>query len=273
MKNKRIIDTHVHIGRMLNFDMKESMVLEAMKKYNIEKILVSNSESAEADHQQVLLPPEYQISQETSFEKAIKFARENPKKIYVAPWFKPKTQKISDKMISLIKENLDITKAVKFHPYHSALDFDAKEMIPYIELAQEFNLPVLTHTGTGRNDHPQKVFNMAKKFPKVNFVMVHLGLGSDNSEAIELASKVDNLYGDTTWVSMESAIKFIKKVGSTKIFFGSDTPIDGTDTYHHNGQGDRSLYQDYFFELEKLISPKDYDNLMWKNALIFFGLE
>ena len=220
-----------------------------------------------------MLPPEYQINQEISFEKAIKFARENPKKIYVAPWFKPKTQKISDKMISLIKENLDITKAVKFHPYHSALDFDEKEMIPYIELAQEFNLPVLTHTGTGQNDHPQKVFNMAKKFPKVNFVMVHLGLGSDNSEAIELASKVDNLYGDTTWVSMESAIKFIKKVGSTKIFFGSDTPIDGTDTYHHNGQGDRSLYQDYFFELEKLISPEEYDNLMWKNALTFFGLE
>ena len=62
MKTQRIIDAHVHIGRSLNFDMKETDVLEAMKKYNIEKVLVSNSESAEADHEQKLLPQELQIS-------------------------------------------------------------------------------------------------------------------------------------------------------------------------------------------------------------------
>ena len=71
MKTQRIIDAHVHIGRSLNFDMKETDVLEAMKKYNIEKVLVSNSESAEADHEQKLLPQELQISQVKSLEKSI----------------------------------------------------------------------------------------------------------------------------------------------------------------------------------------------------------
>ena len=94
MKTQRIIDAHVHIGRSLNFDMKETDVLEAMKKYNIEKVLVSNSESAEADHEQKLLPQELQISQVKSLEKSIKFANENSGKVYVAPWFKPKTEKI-----------------------------------------------------------------------------------------------------------------------------------------------------------------------------------
>ena len=102
MEKKRIIDSHVHIGRMLNFDMKESMVLEAMKKYNIEKVLVSNSESAEADHNQVLLPAEYQISQITSLKKSLNFAKNNLGKVFVAPWFKPKTEKISSELISLM---------------------------------------------------------------------------------------------------------------------------------------------------------------------------
>lgn len=273
MKTLRIIDSHVHIGRSLNFDMKESMVLEAMEKYNVEKVLVSNSESAEADHEQRLLPPEYQISQEKSFEKAIKFARENPGKVYIAPWFKPKTEKLTEKMISLIHDNIDVTKAVKFHPYHSALDFDDSLMEPYLDLAEQFNLPVITHTGTGENDCPEKVYNMAKKFPKVNFILAHLGLGSDNVIATELVAALPNLYGDTAWVPMESTINFINKIGSHKLFFGTDLPIDGIDTYHHNPRGERSLYQDYFEKLPDLIAQEDYENLMWKNALNFFHLD
>ena len=272
MNTQKIIDSHVHIGRMLNFDMKESMVLEAMKKYNIEKVLVSNSESAEADHNQVLLPAEYQISQIDSFKKAITFARENLGKVFVAPWFKPKTEKISSELISLMEENLDIIKAVKFHPYHSALDFDSSENYPYFDLAEQFHLPIITHTSGGRNDNPKKIANVAKMFPKLNIVMAHLALGTDNLEAIETISKFSNLYGDTAWVPMESTINFINKIGSERLFFGTDLPIDGVDTYRCNPKGERSMYQDYCEKLPELISQNDYENLMWKNAERFSKL-
>ena len=270
MSTQKIIDSHVHIGRMLNFDMRESMVLEAMEKYNIDKVIVSNSESAEADHNQVLLPKEVQISQIESLKKVVTFARENPGKIFIAPWFKPKTEKISPELISLMEENLDIIKAVKFHPYHSALDFDAPENDPYFDLAEQFHLPVITHTSGGQNDNPEKVANVAKKFPKLNIVMAHLALGTDNLEAIETISKYSNLYGDTAWVPMESTIKFIQKIGSERIFFGTDLPIDGVDTYRCNPKGERSMYQDYFEKLPDLISTEDYQNLMFKNAERFF---
>lgn len=270
MNPQKIIDAHVHIGRVLNFDMNESMVLEAMKKYNIEKVIVSNSESTEADHDQVLLPKEYQTSQIDSFKKAISFARKNPGKVFIAPWFKPKTETISEELISLIEGNLDIVKAVKFHPYHSVLDFDSPENHPYFDLAEQFHLPVITHTSGGKNDNPEKVANVAKMFPKLNIVMAHLALGTDNSEAIETISKFSNLYGDTAWVPMESTIKFINKIGSEKIFFGTDLPIDGEDTYKCNPKGERSMYQDYFEKLPDLISEDAYNNLMFKNAERFF---
>ena len=78
--------------------------------------------------------------------------------------------------------------------------------------------------------------------------MAHMGLGSDNSKAIKLISSLPNLYGDTAWVPIKSAISLIKNSSSEKLFFGSDNPIDGKDTYLHNKTGDRSLYQEYFNE-------------------------
>ena len=87
---------------------------------------------------------------------------------------------------------------------------------------------------------------MAKRHPKVSFVMVHMGLGTDNTEAIALVSKLPNLYGDTTWVSLQSTFNLIHAAGIGKVLFGSDNPIDGKDTYLCNSFGQRSLYQDYF---------------------------
>lgn len=114
---------------------------------------------------------------------------------------------------------------------------------------------------------------MAKKYPNTNFVMVHLGLGSDNKEAIELCKAQKNLYGDTTWVSVKSTLEFIDKCGSERIMFGSDSPIDGKDTYAFNFKGERSLYQEYFGEFKEMISKEDYENIMWRNACRLFSIK
>ena len=102
--------------------------------------------------------------------------------------------------------------------------------------------------------------------------MVHMGLGSDNKEALELLGQADNLYGDTAWVPMETTIEAIKRYGSKKMFFGSDAPIDGVDTYLCNPWGERSVYQDYFHVLPEKISKEAYADLMWRNAAEVFGI-
>ena len=109
-------------------------------------------------------------------------------------------------------------------------------------------------------------------FPKVNFVMVHMGLGTDNEKALNLLDKAENLYGDTTWVPMSTTLSAIEKYGSKKMMFGSDMPIDGVDTYLQNPKGDRSIYRDYFHQLPKMISEKSYADLMYNNAVKVFGL-
>ncbi len=278
-----IIDTHVHIGGSdVGFSMSEEKVLAAMEKYHIDFCLVSNGDAVEVDHEQKLIPKEYQVSQEDALRRCITFARSNPGKIGVGIWVKPLTEKVTKELEQLIAENRDIVSALKLHPYHSKISPVDEKVRPFLELAKKYNLPVVSHTGTGPEDAPVHVYEAARKFPEIPFVMVHMGLGSDNKEALELLGKADNLYGDTTWVPVETTIEAVHRYGSRKLFFGSDMPIDGTDTYLCNPKGDRSLYQDYFkhplFEkncgrLAEKLDKDAYEDIMWRNAARVFGIK
>lgn len=268
-----IIDTHVHIGKMIGFNMPEEMVIESMKKYNIDFSIVSNIDSSEYDCDLKVVPIEHQHSQIESLQRSIKFARENKGKIGIMPWVKPGFEKVTEELEEIIKDNIDIIYGMKFHPYHSKTALDDPKVEPYLALAEKYNLTVTAHTGGCEEANCIHVYNAAKSHPNINFVMVHMGLGTDNEEAIKLLGKLPNLYGDTTWVPMESTIKVVKLYGSKKIVFGSDNPIDGLDTYHNNPKGDICVYQSYFKKLEKIIGKKCYDDIMYKNAIRLFNIK
>ena len=267
-----IIDTHVHTGNMLGFEMKEDDIIYAMNRYGIDHCLVSSINAAEFTHELKPIPAKYQHSQLECLNDVVSFAKKYPSKISAAIWVKPFGEKADYDLYKAINDNRKYITAIKFHPYHSNLPFDGKETYPFIELAQHYGLPVVVHTGGSDAASCSRVYNVAKRFPKTNFVMVHMGLGTDNSEAISLISRLPNLYGDTTWVPVESTLKLIRTAGIEKIMFGSDMPVDGRDTYLHNRRGERSLYQQYFHELKSLITPEEYDCVMYKNASSFFGI-
>ncbi len=267
-----IIDSHVHFGLSLDFDMKKEHVLYAMEKYGVSKMIVSCSNAAECDHDQQVLPKSLQVSQIKAAEDTIGFARENFGRIYAALWLKPLTEGFDESLYSLVESNIDVVKALKFHPYHSAVPFDDERIEAYMPLAEKYSLPVITHTGDGMCDGVERVAKMAERHPNVKFVMAHLGLGTDNQRAIELAVSHKNIYGDTAWVPMLSAIQFLNQVGEDRLFFGSDTPIDGPETYERNRMGQRSMYQDYFHLLPRYISARAYEKLMYRNAKNIFSL-
>ncbi len=268
-----IIDIHVHIGSAAGFDMPVEYVLYSMDKYKIDYAIISNIEAAEYDSELNELPYNMQKPQIECLKDCIKIARNNSDKIGAAFWIKPHTERLTQEITDIIEKNLDVVKAVKMHPYYSKTAVDSPEVEKYIRLAEKYNLPIIIHTGGCDEASPKRVYNAAKKFPNVNFIMAHMGLGTDNSEAIELICSLPNLYGDTAWVPIRSTVSLIEKSSSEKILFGTDNPIDGKDTYLCNRTGDRSLYQEYFNELKALISKADYDNLMYKNAVRLFRID
>ena len=268
-----IIDSHVHIGgEAVGFHMTEDMVIESMEKYHIDFSIVSNADAGEMTHKQELLPKELQMTQEDALKKMIAFARKYPDKIGVAVWTKPYLQGVTKELEELIKNNLDLIYAIKLHPFHSNTAPTDEKVLPYLELAEKYNLAVVSHTGGCTAASPTNLYEAAKLFSKVSFVMVHMGLGSDNKEALDLLGKADNLYGDTTWVPMATTIEAIKRYGCKKMIFGSDAPIDGVDTYLCNPKGERSVYQDYFHLIQDKIGKEAYESLMYQNAIEVFHI-
>lgn len=267
-----IIDSHVHIGKSLNFNMKKKDVLYSMERYGIDYSIVSDCRAAEFDHKLRPIPKFLQKPQLECIRASVDFAKEYPDKIGAAIWLKPFGENADEALYDYVDQNRKYIKALKFHPYHSNLPFDCQKMEQFMELARFFDLPVVTHTGGSDAASCMRVYQMAKRHPDINFVMVHMGLGTDNNEAIYLIGKLPNLYGDTTWVPMESTLKFVRRNGADKLLFGSDSPIDGKDTYARNKYGQTSMYQPYFHELESIIGSEDYEKIMYKNAQRLFRL-
>lgn len=267
-----LIDTHVHIGIMLDFVLMEEDVIYSMDRYGVDFSLVSSIEAVEFDHAGRLIPEDLQIPQNTVFEKTLAFARRYPDRIGVMPWMKMYSEAPDKAFIRLLEENRRLVYGIKLHPFHSRVAPDDPRAERIYDIARAYHLPVVSHTGGCEEARSIHLYNAALAHPDIDFVMVHMDLGTDNAEAIELLGRADNLYGDTTWVSVKSTLRAVEKWGSGKILFGSDNPVDGRDTYLHNKTGDRSLYQEYFNELRAMLSPQEYDNIMFRNAMRLFKI-
>lgn len=267
-----IIDSHVHIGKALDFELKPEDVLYSMERYGIDFSMVSHLGGAEFDHRGKRIPQKWRRSQNDILKETLDFAAGYPERIGVLPWLKLYEERPDAEFVRLIEQNRALIYGLKFHPFHSRVAPDDPSLESVYELAREYHLPIVSHTGGCEEARSIHLYNAAVAHPNVDFVMVHMDLGTDNSEAIELLGQADNLYGDTTWVSVKSTLKAIERWGSGKILFGSDNPIDGPDTYLHNKTGDRSLYQEYFNEFRAMISPEDYDNIMYRNAARLFRI-
>ena len=268
-----IVDTHTHIGKMLDFDMSAEQILYSMERYEIDFSLVSNIECAENDQEGCLFPAELSKPQNAVLQKDLVTIKNHSDKLGLLVWIKIQTEMPNGKFSKMLRENRNVIYGLKLDPFHSRTAPDDDKLEVYYKLAAELKLPVVSHTGGCPEADSQRLYNAAKKHPELDFVMVHMDLGTDNKQALELLGKLPNLYGDTTWVPVSTTLEAIKRYGSEKILFGSDNPIDGKDTYLHNKWGDRSLYQEYFNEFKDQISAADYDNIMYRNAIRLFKIK
>lgn len=268
-----IIDTHAHIGKMLNFNMKTEEILYSMDKYKIDFTLFSNIEAAEFSHNGIKVPFFMSKPQNTLLKKTIAEARKAPDKLGVLVWCKIYKETPDEEFRQLIKDNRDIIYGIKLHPFHSHVRPDDEKLEPLYKIAAEFDLTIVSHTGGREEARSIYLYNAAEKHPELKFIMVHMDLGTDNREALDLLGKLPNLYGDTTWVPVQTTLEAIKRYGSKKMLFGTDNPIDGKDTLLRNKTGDRSLYQEYFNEIKELLSKDEYEDLMCNNAKRVFGIK
>ena len=155
-------------------------------------------------------------------------------------------------------------RGLKIHPIR---DFsgnrvnDPELMFPIIEAAQNMNLLVLIHSGEWWNCSPSLIADLARNFPKTNFVMAHSAGFGGHQEAIAVARHQDNLYVDTAsngYPDITSNV--VRALGPERVLYGSDHPT-----------------QPFGFEIGKIVkyaslTSEQLDLILGKNLARLLGI-
>jgi uncharacterized protein len=252
-----IIDAHAHIGSWPTVKDTEDEILESMDRFGVVFSLVSDCDASE--YPSMHKWPIHKQTQIAALRKTLAFVKRHPRKLGAAVWINPHNEKVDAELKALIEANRQYIYAIKMHPWESQIRIDSPKLKPYLELAREFGLPLLVHTAQDKYSDVTILAAVAKANPDLTFIAAHMQLLSDNKSALAALRENPNLYGDTAWVDMKIAKKALVEIGSDRIMFGTDNPIDGAETLAN------PIYESYYKNKAKLPGSL-YHNLMYRNA-------
>ena len=169
-------------------------------------------------------------------------------------------------------------KGLKLYPGYQPFHLVDRAVHPVYELAAEFGVPVMIHTGDTYNPkakvrytHPLEVDDVAVEFREVMFVMCHMG-NPWFVDAMEVVYKNENVLADISGFmlgtfepryermvagKLNDALAFINN--PSKLMFGTDWPLC-----------EMGSYLQFVDKLE--LYDTEHEGLMWRNAARVFGI-
>jgi len=214
-----IIDAHAHIWYPPSFSLEEFLKWAA--KLGIDKLCVSKL-------------PSLRPSSFSSFSEANKDVAEamkaHPETVlgycYVNPAYE-------EKAVREFRKCLEEYGMLGLKLYTDCHCLDPR-VSPMIELAVEFNAPILIHTAHIqrryiKGDPPtvsnsEDVAELARRHPKATIIMAHIGGGGDWEWALKAVRGVSNLMVDTSGSGVDLGMieMAVREVGAERIVFGTD---------------------------------------------------
>lgn len=187
---------------------------------------------------------------------------------------------LSPMMLDGLREHLRERWIVglKLYPGYEPFFPNDPRLEPVYALAQEFNVPVMIHTGDTftpkgklKYAHPLNVDEVAVDHPGVNFIICHLG-NPWIRDCMEVIYKNANVYTDISGLVLgdftDRFEQYMRKqlqemleygVEPEKVLFGTDWPIASMESY-----------LEFIEELK--IPEKERKKIMFDNAARLFGL-
>jgi len=126
--------------------------------------------------------------------------------------------------------------AIKLHPASDGLGPDSVHYRDILDLADQHELPVILHTGCFHTHvlyrgpefgDPTQFESWFSEFPRVNFILAHMNM-HEPDVAIDLASRFENLWLETSWQPAEAIGEAVRRVGAERVLFGTDWPLLGS---------------------------------------------
>jgi predicted TIM-barrel fold metal-dependent hydrolase len=230
----KIIDMHTHIGSWScegSYFSKEDL-LNVLSANDVEFFCVSNLDCIDIDiskpGRKTFLP-----EKEGNMVLLKTFEKDSRAKLLLV--CEPKYGNLST-IKQFLESYPNKFSGLKFHPEWHTIACNDSCYDGYMELAKEYNLPVLVHSGHMDSPYssPSLIYDLAKRFPSVPVILGHLSTGgmSSKKEAVKILKKSienkdANLYADISWCDMASVVSLLNKMQGhlDRIMFGSDAPL------------------------------------------------
>lgn len=186
----------------------------------------------------------------------------HPDKLYGLGTLHPDSEDIRADVEELVALKLG---GVKLHPDIQKFKLDDYRCLKIYELCEEYDLPLLLHTGDSRYDYsnPNRLLPLLDIYDKLTVVGAHFGGWSVWDEASRVLRDKKNFYVDcsSTFYALpdEKIHELIERYGVDRVMFGTDYPMWNIDT-----EVKRFKSLGY--------SREDADKMLYKNALRIYRL-
>ena len=252
-----IIDADVHI----------SPTKEGNNSISTEE-LIRRMDYAKVDKALTWLQPPYLREIDQANEYVYQAARSYPDRILGFGWADPNlgVEKAKDAVRKCVYEYGFY--GVKLNGAQNSFFIDDPDLsMPVIEEIAKTGKILAFHVGADayEHTHPFRVGKIAKQYPEMQILMVHMGGASFvgmSDAAIEVAQLYPNLTLIGSSVRTSHILKAIKVLGAGRVCFGSDTPFELMDV-------EVAKYQAL---LKGRVSEKDKEKIMCGNIAQLFGV-
>lgn len=193
--------------------------------------LLRRMDRAGVDKALTWLRPPYMREIDESNDYVYRATRQHPDRILGFGWVDPRlgVDKAKDVAKKCIEEYGFL--GVKLNGAQNSFFIDDPVLsIPVIEEIAKMGTLLAFHVGTDafEQTHPFRVGKIARQFPEVQVLMVHMGgvgFADLSNAAIEIAQEHPNLTLIGSAVRAVAVLKAVKTLGAKRVCFGSDTPF------------------------------------------------
>lgn len=188
--------------------------------------LLDSMAEAKVDYSVVIAHPPYAPT-----EWALEVCQENPTLIPVV-YLEAGTERPGQKLKKYVERG---ARAVKIHPAADGEGVDSPRYRAIIKAADGLGLPVIVHTGCihshllykdPEQGHAQRFTEWYSTYKNVTFILAHMNYHAP-LVALDLAEEFPNLLLETSWQPAEMVAEAVRRVGATRVLYGSDWPFVG----------------------------------------------
>ncbi|MDF2523901.1 MAG: putative TIM-barrel fold metal-dependent hydrolase [Clostridiales bacterium] len=152
-------------------------------------------------------------------------------------------------------------KGLKLSPMSHQFSFASKAMANIVSACANYGFPVYSHVLFNPGATTVKFVELAKQFPKVNFILGHMGFGPADQDGLEAASKLNNFFLETSTGNFLHLKEAAKKAGPGKLIYGSEFPLS-----HPKAELEKVLLLNLSSDAKEKVLRKNIQELLRLNA-------